>query len=83
MAKEFLEKGGPELHQKLQDYAANRASYIEEFWVSTIFHEQVAYLIEEIGRVVPQLCGSCRAILEPFLYLTVRLFSVNNEVRLS
>ncbi|KAG1489008.1 hypothetical protein G6F46_011905 [Rhizopus delemar] len=31
-AKEFLEKDGPELQDKLQTYATDKSSYIEEFW---------------------------------------------------
>jgi carnitine O-acetyltransferase len=31
-AKEFLEKEGPELQDKLQTYATDKSSYIEEFW---------------------------------------------------
>jgi len=32
VAEEFMKKDGPELHEKLKSYAANRMSYIEEFW---------------------------------------------------
>ncbi|GAA6035441.1 hypothetical protein JCM8097_000256 [Rhodosporidiobolus ruineniae] len=32
---EFLNNEGPELHQRLKDYAASRASYIEEWWTES------------------------------------------------
>lgn len=35
MVKNFLAKGGPELHQELVDYASTRASYIEEWWTES------------------------------------------------
>ncbi|GAA5851677.1 hypothetical protein JCM5353_007307 [Sporobolomyces roseus] len=31
----FLKKEGPELHQKLKEYAATKASYIEEWWTES------------------------------------------------
>lgn len=33
VAQRFLEKDGPVLYEKLKDYAKDRDSYIEEFWV--------------------------------------------------
>lgn len=38
---EFLKNEGQELHQKLQEYAKDRQSYIEEFWdESYLGHEE-------------------------------------------
>ncbi|GAA5978687.1 hypothetical protein JCM5350_002482 [Sporobolomyces pararoseus] len=35
VVQDFLKHEGPQLHQKLKDYAANRASYIEEWWTES------------------------------------------------
>ncbi|ORE07198.1 acyltransferase ChoActase/COT/CPT [Rhizopus microsporus var. microsporus] len=36
--KDFLENEGPELQKKLQTYATNKHSYIEEFWYDSYLH---------------------------------------------
>ncbi|TNY21438.1 Choline/Carnitine o-acyltransferase-domain-containing protein [Rhodotorula diobovata] len=35
VVKDFQKHEGPELHQRLKDYAAGRASYIEEWWTES------------------------------------------------
>lgn len=41
----FLANEGPELHQRLKDYASTRASYIEEWWTeSYLSHEESVVL---------------------------------------
>jgi hypothetical protein len=35
VVQDFLKHEGPELHQKLKDYASTRASYIEEWWTES------------------------------------------------
>ena len=32
VVERFLKTEGPSLHERLQEYASTRASYIEEFW---------------------------------------------------
>ncbi|KAI8328806.1 acyltransferase ChoActase/COT/CPT [Choanephora cucurbitarum] len=36
--QEFLEKDGPTLQEKLQTYASDKSSYIEEFWYDSYLH---------------------------------------------
>ncbi|GAA5863841.1 hypothetical protein JCM8547_006081 [Rhodosporidiobolus lusitaniae] len=35
VVSDFLKNEGPELHQRLKDYASTRASYIEEWWTES------------------------------------------------
>lgn len=35
VVKDFLEKDGPPLHEKLVEYASTRASFIEEWWTES------------------------------------------------
>ncbi|GAA5828545.1 hypothetical protein JCM11251_000843 [Rhodosporidiobolus azoricus] len=35
VVQDFLQNEGPELHERLKDYAASKASYIEEWWTES------------------------------------------------
>ena len=45
--KDFQEHEGPELHHRLKEYAAGRASYIEEWWVRRLAPSLSASLIHK------------------------------------
>ncbi|POY72078.1 hypothetical protein BMF94_4885 [Rhodotorula taiwanensis] len=41
----FLKNEGPELHERLKEYAANRASYIEEWWTESYLSHQESVVL--------------------------------------
>lgn len=42
---EFLQKEGPKLHKRLVEYAATKASYIEEFWDDAYLEHQESVVL--------------------------------------